>query len=315
MIINGERISKKDLLKKLFSTFYFLPRYKIKKPVFIIAPPRSGSSFLFECLSCFKEFFHLKFEADKIWWKFFPYDEMNDPSDKVPNHKYHEDIIYEFKKEFYTRAAKNYFKKRNRKIPFFYKHGLQNIRYLDKTIANAFHIDFLNRYFPDAIYIFLVRHPYPNISSMIEGWGNENFIKPQLRKYIEGYNNSRISKWTYPAPKGWIDMINKDIPEICAWSWKMHVESAIKGFNDNKISPIVIHYEDLINNSLLIIRDISEKINVKFLDEYNEYFLNPPLSWTTITKPDEKKWKKYLPKLEKLNHYTIETAQKIGYVL
>jgi hypothetical protein len=38
-----------------------------------------------------------------------------------------------------------------------YLFGFKRIRYLDKTITNCFHLRFLNRAFPDAQYIMLLR--------------------------------------------------------------------------------------------------------------------------------------------------------------
>src|ERR1700730_1047971 len=53
------------------------------RPIFIIAPPRSGSTFLFESLTTLNELHHLSTEADHIWWRVFPYDDMSYPCDYI----------------------------------------------------------------------------------------------------------------------------------------------------------------------------------------------------------------------------------------
>src|SRR2546430_10396935 len=53
------------------------------RPIFIIAPPRSGSTFLFESLAMFDELHHLNTEADHIWWRVFPYENMLYPCDYI----------------------------------------------------------------------------------------------------------------------------------------------------------------------------------------------------------------------------------------
>jgi hypothetical protein len=71
-------------LGSIKNTIEFLASFdSFDRPIFIIAPPRSGSTFLFESLTVFNELHYLDTEADHIWWRVFPYDDMPYPFDYI----------------------------------------------------------------------------------------------------------------------------------------------------------------------------------------------------------------------------------------
>ena len=284
-----------------------LPFTNIYKPIFIIAPPRSGSTFLFECLIQFKELYHISYEADLIWWRQFPYERMKDPSDFVGSDEASRLNISKHKKAIRSRSVFNMLKLKPRSsiLPYFFGRSL---RLIDKTIANCFHLEFIDRAFPDAQYIFLLRDPRAVISSMLEGW-DHTFKKPQLTPILKTLCNNRINHWSYPAPPGWKEVVQKQLPEICAWSWQKHIEYPLSFFQKKKSDVVIVRYEDLVADPLSSIEKLSKRFALKFSKNVEKYLQSPKLSSTTISKPGPEKWRKnrqneiesILPQIEKLS--------------
>ncbi len=289
-----------------------LPFESFNKPIFIIAPPRSGSTFLFDCLIQFRELFHISYEADLFWWKQFPYERLEEPSDYIDANEATRQNVYKYKRAIRSRAVLNKFKLNPGFSILPHLFG-KPLKYVDKTIANCFHLDFIDRAFPDAQYIFLLRDPRAVISSMIEGW-NHTFKKPQLTTMIGSIANAKIQHWSYPAAPGWKDVVQKNINEICAWSWKQHIKYPLTFFRKNAKNCIQIRYEDLVNDNLSIIKMLSHRFNLNLTKKIENYLQSPHLSCTTISRPDPNKWEKkrkneieyILPQIEKISN-------QIGY--
>lgn len=285
------------------------------KPIFIISPPRSGSTFLFECLTQFDNLYYLNHESDNIWWANFPYETMKYPSDYIDVEEVSYAQIKSLRRQFYQAVASNY-RRRNPhqpRLPYWF--GMKRIRSLDKTIANCFRIDLLESIFPDAQYIFLTRDPRANISSMIEGWPYVNrYGKPQLTPIIRTLKESTVDHWTFPAPPGWQNIVSQPLPEICAWSWQQHIEYALHFFEQSSKKPIVIRYEDLVDDTFQTIFNLGQELELVSSQKVSEHAETSPLSRTTFSKPYPNKWKEknyqniasILPQIE-------GTAQKIGY--
>ena len=288
----------------------------LKHPIFIISPPRSGSTLLFECLSQLEELVHLPYEADQIWWQHFPYEQMSSPSDYIGSDLATQNNIQKIRRSTYKAAVYGSILQSFHTSDYWScKFGQYPIHYLDKTIANCFHLEFLVRAFPDAQYIFLVRDPRATISSMIQGWPYcDRFGKPQLSPVLHQIRNASIQHWSYPAPPNWQTIVTKPLPEICAWSWQQHINYALQGFRHLSQPVIQVRYEDLSNNPALTIQTLAQQLGLSISKASQTYAERPPLSRTTLSAPDPQKW-------QTLNRDTIlalcptleMTAQQIGY--
>jgi hypothetical protein len=195
-----------------------------------------------------------------------------------------------------------------------YRLGFRPIRYLDKTIANCFRIDVLRSVFPDAQFLLLVRDPRANISSMIEGWSHlERFGKPQLTSLVQSIEGATVNHWTYPPPPGWEEVVTRQLPEICAWSWKQHVTWALDFFEDEPPTAWV-RYEDLRDNPRDEVRRLAGRLDAKPTDALETFLASSPESDTTVSSPRKGKWREkneeavrsVLPNIRK-------TARRIGY--
>ncbi|MEM8805216.1 MAG: sulfotransferase [Cyanobacteria bacterium P01_G01_bin.38] len=301
-------------LKK--KTKNFLISRKFNRPVFIISPPRAGSTFLFDCLRRFEEFVSLNVEADKIWWSFLPYEKMAYPCDFIAfepgKRNLYSAIDETCQKEAYFLFEKSLDSNARKWLSLA---SLKGKRYLDKTIANCFRLDVLNALHPDATYLFLVRDPRANISSMLEGWNHcELMGKPQLTPLLSNITPRTIDHWSYPAPPQWQAIISKPLEYICAWSWCQHVEHILDFFDKTRSNCFFVRYEDLFEDTVATIADIARTLNIRLNQSVLDYLNSPSLSRTTISKPGHDKWKhKNYDQILSILPVIGETAARIGY--
>jgi|GEM_PF-1531031 len=294
--------------------------YSFDRPIFIIAPPRSGSTFLFESLSMFKELYYFDWEASNIWWEVFPYDDSQYPCDYIGEEQVSNRSVRTIRNMIYLYSTRYHYRKRCKMVRrlsrFKYLFGLNRIRYFDKTISNCFHLKFLHHVFPDAQYIMLLRDPQENISSMIEGWGRPELCNTQLTPIIRHLRDATIESWSYPAPPGWKDVVSWALPEICAWSWKQHIEYALDFFKNEEKACEIVRYEDLIENNLETVCELAAKLGLVVTGSVIDYLKNPPLSRTTVSAPQRYKWMtKNREAIVSVSPMIKDLAEKIGYTL
>ncbi len=306
---NMQTEKAKRLIIKTFLSLYNVPYFS--RPVFILSAPRSGSSSLYESLSKIEKTLSLNKENDKTWWKIFPYNRLNLPTDYIYQNEISTDKVKAIKKELILNIVLE--SKQKVKV-IFDKLILNNdIRYIEKTIANCFHLDVIDNIFPDAMYIHLVRDARACISSMIEGWNSGFFMKRNL----PFPKDSTISHWCYPVPPNWQDITHKSLEEICAWSWVEHNRYVLDKYNndaDFRHKYIKVSYENLVVEPLKVINDIAEFTGLEVSEECIQYISSKTSSWSTVSKPKADKWKE--KNLEKINNVlpTIYPMMKdLGY--
>lgn len=306
----------------MFSTFRQVAKrefrkvapYPFERPIFIIAPPRSGSTFLFESLSKAAGIDHLNYEADGIWWKLFPYDRAQHRSDLVRPEEVTPERLDRLRQDTYEKAIRAT-QKRGEQPQWAKRLGIKPICYLDKTIANCFHLDVLRIAFPKARYIFLVRDPRANISSMIEGWPHLNrFGKPQLTEALQRVPAATVDHWTYPAPPGWQKVVSWSVAEICAWSWEQHIRYALDFFQQSDVEVKRVCYEDLRDNPSQVVESLAQQLDLELPATAQSFLRSPTTSRTTVSDPQKGKWKrKNFDAIQSVLSEIRDTADLIGY--
>jgi hypothetical protein len=269
----------------------FRPYKVLDRPIFLLSAPRSGSTYLFDLLCQFEDIWSWHVEADEIWWRHFPYDRLAEPSDLVKAEECQPGVLRSLRRELYRHALWGR-QQRGQRWNWKDRLGLGPVRYLEKTTANCFHIEFLKRAFPDATYVFLVRDGRATISSMMEGWQDPiRFAKPQLRPYFKK-GEGALSHWAYSVPPGWQTVQHCSLEEVCAWSWRQHVQTVVRQLEDIPPSrKIVVKYEQLKATPLEIARQLATVCQLAWREEVTEFCKNQPLSRTTVSVPRDCKWR------------------------
>ncbi|MFL5341522.1 MAG: sulfotransferase family protein [Gemmataceae bacterium] len=284
------------------------------KPVFILAAPRSGSTFLFDLLCRFPETWAGHAEMDDVWWRHFPFARLPEPCDYVAADQYTSAVGRGVRRDFY-RGALWAREERGARCGLRERVGGARVRYLDKTIANCFHIGFLAKAFPDACFIVLLRGAQATISSMMEGWGEpKRFVNREAQPYINAAD-STITQWCYAAPPGWRAMPSRPLVEVSAWSWRQHVETAE---NDLRQVPqeqrLVVKYEELMADLTGVARRVAEFCHLEWCSEVSAFIDNKPLSRTTVSAPQPDKWRRlHGREIERILPSIAPMMARLGY--
>ncbi|WP_456565349.1 sulfotransferase family protein [Blastococcus sp. SYSU D00695] len=278
----------------------------------MIAPPRSGSTLLFECLARFGEltaFTHR--EGTFIWRRVLPYDQRATVSDRIDPAEFSGRRRLEVKALLYAYSALTspVAARRDRLVRLLRR---PRMRYLDKTVSNAFRLDLLAEMFPDASFVFLVRDPRTNLASMITSWPEERFAKPPLTRYVRA-SGSALPHWTYAAPPGWRSTLGWSLPEICAWSWQQHAE-AILAFRRSGAGGPLVRYEELVRDPVSVVGGLARHLGLEMTPDIAEHLARPPRSRTTSTIPSDGARRALVAaQVESVLPRVAETARAFGY--
>jgi len=265
----------------------------LRDPVFIVSAPRSGSSLLFEALRRYGDLFYHREEATNIWWEIFPFTHA-EASDWLDPQSATEMNAGRLGRGLYQEAVTHRLARAPGTLRPGHFLGTKTIAYLEKTIANTFHLDWIDRAMPQARFVFLQREPCATVASMIEGWDHDRrFVNREAMRWFSGHGFTHTDRWCYPAPPRWHAQATSTIPQLCAWSWVEHSRCAREFFQ--KIDPsryIVARYEDLITDPEGSLTRMAAMLAFRPVRGPTRVLQSLPSSWTTISPPDPAKWRK-----------------------
>jgi len=293
---------------------------RLARPVFVIGPPRCGSTLLFDALAETGQFHYYPRENDWVWWRLFPPGRLTEPSDWVGaadvrrvgpaavRDGFRDQLLGGYSGRFAGR------RRLGRLASLVLRPGRP---FLDKTIANCFHLDALAAVFPAARYVLLVREPRATVSSMMEGWAHpDRFGKPLVGAHLAELPGRTIDHWCYPAPPGWSRVVARPLAEICAWSWRRHVEGALEGLARAGVAPIRLRYERLAARPAEVLGELADRLEVPVPRAVRAAWRRRPLARTTVSPPEPDKWRRlHGAAIEAVLPQLVATAGRIGYNL
>lgn len=175
------------------------------RPVFIISPPRSGSTLLFEILAKAPRLFTIGDESHALiegLQGLHPRDH-DYASNRLDAAAATPALTEELRRRFLAELRD--------------RHGHASeqrpLRLLEKTPKNALRVPFLAKIFPQAQFVYLYRDPRQTLSSMIEAWESGRF-----RTYpkLPGWKGL---PWSLLLVPGWRDLDGRPLQEIVAAQW------------------------------------------------------------------------------------------------
>ncbi|HJU07136.1 MAG TPA: sulfotransferase [Rhodanobacteraceae bacterium] len=258
--------------------------YPFDRPVFIVSPPRSGSSLLFETLALSPSACTIGGESHGIIEGSTASGALGaaargytsnrlDASDATP------EIITALRERFRRRAFD-----RDGRRPG----GL--IRLLEKTPKNALRIPFLAKVFPDALFVYLYREPREVLASMMEAWESGGFrTYPQLPEWTG-------LPWSLVLVPGWRDLIGKPLAEIVAAQWRTTTDILLRDLENLPATRwCVARYGDLIADPNAEIERLCAAIGFDW-DRRIDGGL--PVASHTVSTPRPDKWRARAPEVE-----------------
>ena len=163
------------------------------RPVIILAAPRSGSTLLFETLAAAKDTWTIGGESHHV---IEGLQSLNPNSGMVDSNRLTADHVNEQMAQFIRSRFARLLKDRDGQ-EFLRRQDIERLRFLEKTPKNALRLPFMEKIFPDALYIFLFRDVRANLSSMMEAWKARRWVTYPNLKSWQG------PPWSLLLPPGW----------------------------------------------------------------------------------------------------------------
>jgi hypothetical protein len=276
-----------------------VPESRIERPVFIVSPPRAGSTLLFATLWRSPDVFAPCGESHRIiegiealhparhGWE----------SNRLTAADASPEVASELESRF---LAELLARDGSRDLP-------SRVRMLEKTTKSLLRLPFLRALYPDAFFIFLHRDPRATISSLIDVWRAQEMVSyPQLPGW-EGPG------WTLTLVPGWRAMKGKPIEEIAAHQWTEGMRIMLDDLQSlDPGSWCAASYEALIADPQ---REIERLCAFAGLGWDRRLTVPLPLSGSTLTAPAPDKWRRNEAELERIAERIRPTAERVHQVL
>jgi hypothetical protein len=252
------------------------------RPVFIVSPPRSGSTLLFETLARAPRLFTIGDESHQL---IEGVPQLGPESRGFESNRLlAEDATPAAAEALRRRFYESLRDREGRRPP-----PGQRVRMLEKTPKNSLRVPFLARVFPEARFIYLYRDPRQVLSSMIEAWTTGRFrTYPQL----PGWTGAA---WSLLLVPGWRELIGRPLHEIVAAQWNVATRLLI---DDLQALPVerrtIARYDALVADPAAEIRRLCAAIGL----DWDEAGLALRLSRYTVSPPDADKWRRHTAEIE-----------------
>jgi hypothetical protein len=253
------------------------------RPVFIVSPPRSGSTMLFETLARAPRLFTIGDESHQM---IEGVPRLSPKSRGFDSNR----LLAEDATPAVAETLRGRFYKALRDREGMQPPPGQPVRMLEKTPKNSLRVPFLARVFPEARFIYLYRDPRQVLSSMIEAWTTGRFrTYPQL----PGWTGTA---WSLLLVPGWRELIGRPLHEIVAAQWNAATRLLV---DDLEALPAerrtIARYDALLADPAAEIRRLCTAMELDWEDE-GAFALR--LSRYTVSPPDPDKWRRHAAEIE-----------------
>jgi uncharacterized protein (TIGR03032 family) len=250
----------------------------LESPVFIVAAPRSGSTLLFETLSRCADLWTVGGESHGLI--------EGIPSLSPAAHGWASNRLEA------EAATPEVVALLHRRIAALLRDrdglpwtpGSGAVRLLEKTPKNALRIPFLAQAFPTARFVYLVREPRANVSSILEAWRSGQFVTYEKLPDWKG------GRWSLLLVPGWRELEGRSLAEVAVAQYRAAHE-AIQA--DLAALPAqrwcAVSYEDLVADPRAQIARLSRFLDLHW-DRPAPRTL--PASVVTLTAPSAGKWRR-----------------------
>ncbi len=276
-------------------------------PIIIIGAARSGTNMLRDVLCQLPGF--------GTW----PCDEIN----YIWRHGNRQELTDEFASELATEQVRSFIRRSFARIA-----KKQKLSYVvEKTCANSLRVSFVNRIFPEAQFIHIIRDGWDVVASALKRWTAPLDLSYIMRKarfvplsdlpyYASHYfwnriyrlvsGKQRLAFWG-PRFKGMEKMLRShSLPEVCAMQWGQCVEKSEYDFTQLVPDRVyTLKYEDFVANPSLELLAIAAFLNISLPEKDAQQFVQ------NVSSQNIGKWKKELdPSTLTLIEPLITTSMK-----
>lgn len=264
------------------------------RPVFIVSPPRSGSTLLFETLSQAAGVYTIGDESHGLIegiGVLHP-SARGFASNRLDAAAAGSDVVKELRARF-----RDALRDRDNRPPTAWP-----LRLLEKTPKNSLRIPFLAKAFPEAQFIYLHRDVRQVLASMIEAWNSGGFrTYPQL----PGWSGP---PWSLVLTPGWRELDGKPLHEIVAAQWRAVTQTLLDDLAALPHERVhIARYEALTGDPAVEIARLCAAVDFAW-DRPLDSAL--PLARYTVSAPDTEKWRRFEPEIESVLAELHETRAR-----
>jgi hypothetical protein len=253
-----------------------------ERPVFIVSPPRSGSTLLFETLAQAPDVVTIGSESHAL---FEGMPELNiaahdHASNRLDAAAATPAVIANLRERFRRRLVD-----RDGTAP-----SAAPVRLLEKTPKNALRVPFLMSVFPQSHFVYLYRDVRETLASMLEAWSSGRFVTyPEL----PGWSGP---PWSLLLVPGWRELSGKPLHEIVAAQWEATTRTLLddlEALPRGRVS--VARYDNLLDDPAAEITRLCAAIGFAW-DRPLDAALPP--SQHTLTAPAPDNWRLHAQEIE-----------------
>lgn len=275
--------------------------YNFDRPVFILAAPRSGSTLLFETLVQSQTLWSVGDETHGVFEK---HPELR-PGQGCDNNRLTESnwtskLSEAIRADFLANIRNCDGVRYNADL-----HGIP--RMLEKTPKNALRIPFLNKIFPDALFIYLNRDPKENMSSIMDAWKSGRFVMYPRKIGVNG-------PWSLVLPPGWWDMMSKSLADVAAFQWQSVHNYVLQDLNKLPANRwTAVNYTEFLENTESVCKHLCDFMGIEFDDRLKQRAQNPlPMSRYTMSNPTKNKWHRHGAEIARVLPTLLPTIVRIN---
>lgn len=254
------------------------------RPAFILSPPRSGSTLLFERLAQATGAYSIGGESHRMIEQvpgLGPRDKhfdsnVLDAADAGPSQ------VRELRQHFLD-ALRDRDGRPPASLP---------VRMLEKTPKNALRVPFLQAVFPESRFVYLHRDARETIGSMMDAW-----LSGRFRTYVAlpGWPQAA---WSMVLVPGWRALAGKPLHELVAFQWRTTINRMLDALEQMPADRwCAIDYATLLRSPAAELRSVAAWLGLA-MDRDPPADL--PLSRHTLTTPAPGKWRKHAAVIEPL---------------
>lgn len=266
---------------------------RIERPIFVVSPPRSGSTLLFETLARARGIFTIGGESQRVIEEIAALHPSAHgwDSNRLTAEDATREVVATLREHF---AAE--LRNRDERRP-----AAGAVRMLEKTPKNALRVPFLAAAFRDATFVSLYRDPRETLSSMLDAWRSGLFITYRDLPDWDGL------PWSLLLTPGWRELSGEPLGEVVATQWCAAVTTLLDDLE--ALEPerwCVASYDRLISEPA---DEIARICDFCELDGDVDLSGPLPLARHTLDSPNPDKWQRNAKTLESIWE-TVEPVAK-----
>lgn len=248
-----------------------------ERPVFIVSPPRSGSTMLFEAMARSPDVFTIGGESHQLIETIPALHPAarNFASNRLGAEDVEPSVSAELRKRFRESV-----RDRNGRRP-----GTDAFRMLEKTPKNSLRIPFLSRIFPEAHFLVLHRQPRDVLASMMDAWLSGRFV-----------TYPALGGWSLLLVPGWRALAGQPLHQVVAAQWQATVQVLLDDIADlprERFS--VVRYENVVANPARVVPELCRAHGLGWDQPVGDAL---PLARHTLTAPTPDKWRRHAAAIE-----------------